>query len=109
MAASPPAPMPMRVAAKAPAAKLSGAREQKHPRGGDQGYDEGDAAPKKRSKSQPTPILPRMLEPPRMEAHSAASAGVIPRSVSNADIWVIAPFMLIELDAQSTATIIQKA
>jgi hypothetical protein len=43
-----------------------------------------------------------------MEAHHAASPGVIPRSVSNADKCVIAPFMLIEL-TKRTATMIQKA
>src|SRR5260370_25315719 len=48
------------------------------------------------------------VEPRRSDAHKAGFVDVIPRSVSNADRCVIAPFMLIEL-TKRTVTMIQKA
>src|SRR5882724_4634927 len=108
MAASPPAPRPMSAAARQPAGKLFARARRKIPDAVDRLITKATRAPKNRSNNQPTPTRPSRLEPPSIDAHSAAPLAVIPRSVNKADIWVIAPFMLIEL-THRTATIIQKA
>jgi hypothetical protein len=98
MAASPPAPIPMSAAAMHPKGKLLAHASRKIPAAVVRFTTSATRAPKNRSCSpQPTTILPSRLEPPSMDAHNAASLGVIPRSVSNADSCVIAPFILDKL------------
>jgi hypothetical protein len=64
--------------------------------------------PKKRSRRHPAPTRPSKLAPPSIDAQIAASRAVMPRSVSNAERCVIAPFRLIEL-TKRIAVIIQNA
>src|SRR5580704_15780590 len=97
----------MSAAAKDPAAKPFARASRKMPAAVTKLTPKATRAPKNRSSSQPVPILPRTLEPPSMDAHNAASRGVIPRSVSKADRCVMAPFMLMEL-MKRTETMIQK-
>src|SRR5260370_23863789 len=98
----------MSAAATQPGGKLFARPSRKMPAAVIRFTARATRAPNNRSSSQPTPILPTKLEPPSIDAHHAAFLGVIPRSVSNADRCVIAPFMLMEL-TKRTATIIQKA
>src|SRR5947209_16567591 len=99
--------MPISAAATQPSGKLFARASRKTPDAVLNVITNATRAPKNRSSNQPTPIRPSTLDPPNTDAHSAAPPAVIPLSVSNADICVIAPFMLIEL-TQRTATMIQK-
>jgi len=85
MAASPPAPMPMSAAARQPAGKLFARARSKMPSAVVRFITRATRGPKNQSSSHPTMILPSRLDPPSMDAHSAAFLVVRPRSVSNAE------------------------